>query len=118
MLEEKIIHFNFNQWERISISSRETIALKKEKSDQTTLNIVDQNATPSDLNLNMLRDLYFNYKQQNAKKTKRQLKKEVISRVKTQWCCCYKMITDFIEKKCIKQYCEHRRCYYCYNFNN
>jgi len=32
----------------------------------------------------MLRDLYFNYKQQNAKKTKRQLKKEVISRVKTQ----------------------------------
>jgi len=58
--------------------------LKRERSDQGTRSIVDRDATPSDLDLNMLRDLHYNHKQQRAKKIERQLEKEVISRVEAK----------------------------------
>ncbi len=84
MLEGKMIHSNFGRWEGVSIPSRETEALKRERSDQTTPSIADQDATSSDLDLDMLRNLCSNYKQQRAKRTKRQLEKGVISRVEAQ----------------------------------
>ncbi len=62
MLEEKTIYLNSNSWKRVNAHSRETKALKREISDQSMRIIVDRDATSSDLNLNMLRDLYYNYK--------------------------------------------------------
>jgi len=43
--------------------------------------IANQDTTSRDLNLNMLCNLCFNYKQQRTKRTKRQLEKEIISRI-------------------------------------
>jgi hypothetical protein len=86
--------------------------------DQIARSIVDLDATPSDWDLGMLRDLCNDYNQKRAEKTRRQLEEGVISRVEAEWCCRCKMMTDFVEEKCIQQYCEHRRCHYCRNFNN
>jgi len=58
--------------------------LKREKSDQTTQNIVDQDTISSNLNLNIIRDFCYSYKQQRAEKTKRQLEKKIINRVETK----------------------------------
>jgi len=84
MLEGKMIHLDSDRWEGVSTPSRETEALKRERSDQTTPSIANQDATSSDLDLNMLRDLCSNYKQQRAERTRRQLEEEVISRVEAQ----------------------------------
>jgi len=118
MLEGKTIRPDSGRREGVSTHSRETEALKRERSDQAARSIADRDATPSDLDLDMIRDLCYSYKQQRAEKTKRQLEEGVISRVEAEWCCRCKMMTDFVEEKCIKQYCEHRRCYCCRDFNN
>jgi len=118
MLEGKMIHPDSGRWEGVSTHSRETEALKRKRSDQTAPSIADQDTTPRDLDLDMLRDLCSSYKQQRAERTRRQLEEGVISRVEAEWCCRCKMMTVFVEEKCVKQYCEHRRCHYCRDFNN
>ena len=85
--------------------------------DQTARSIVDRNTTPSNPDLGMLRDLCHSYKVQRAEKMKRQLEEGVISRVQAEWCCRCKTMTDFLEEKCVTQYCEHRRCRGCRDFN-
>lgn len=62
MLEGKMIHPDSGRWERFSTHSREAEALKRK--GQTTSSIADQAATPSDLDLDMFRDLCSGYKQQ------------------------------------------------------
>ena len=119
MLKGKMIHPDSGRCTMggVSTDSGEAEVLKGERSDQTARNIADRDATPSDLDLDMLRDLCYKYNQQRAEKTRRQLEEGVISRVEAEWCCRCKMMTDFVEKKCVKQYCEHRRCHYCRDFN-
>ncbi len=93
-------------------------AMTRGGDDQTARSIVDCDATPSDRDLGMLRDLCHSYKLQRAEKTKRQIEEGVISRVEAEWCCRCKMMTDFFEEKCVTQYCEHRRCRDCHDFNS
>lgn len=57
MLEGKVINPDSGRWEGVSTHSRETEALKRERSDQSAPSIADQDATPRDLDLDMLRDL-------------------------------------------------------------
>ena len=87
------------------------------ENDQTVRSIVDCDARSSDWDLGMLRDLCHNHKLQRAEKTRRQFEEGVISRVEAKWCCHCKMMTDFFEGKCVTQYCEHKRCHYCRDFN-
>ena len=85
--------------------------------DQTTRTIIDYDATPSEWDLGVLRDLCHAYKLQHAKKAKEHVKEGVISRVKAEWCCRCKKMTDFFEENCVTQYCQHKRCHYCRDFN-
>jgi hypothetical protein len=52
--------------------------------DQIARSIVDLDATPSDWDLGMLRDLCNDYNQKRAEKTRRQLEEEIISRVEAK----------------------------------
>lgn len=67
--------------------------------------------------LGMLRDLCNDYNLKRAEKTKRQLEQGVISRVEAEWCCRCKVMTSSFQEKCLTQYCEHRRCPCCRDFN-
>lgn len=67
--------------------------------------------------LDMLRDRCHNDKLQRAERKKRQLEEGVINRVKAEWYCRCRIMTDFFEEKYVTQYCEHRRCHYCRDFN-
>lgn len=79
--------------------------------------VVNSDSTPSEWDIGKLRDECQIYKLRRAEKTEKQLEDGVINRVKAEWCCRCKVTTDFIEEKCIMQYCEHRRCCNCLNFN-
>ena len=92
-------------------------AMTREGDDQLARIVIDRNATPNNPDFGMLRDLCHNYKVQRAEKMKRQLEEGVIIRVQAEWCCRCKMMTEFFEEKCVTQYCEHRRCRYCSDFN-
>ena len=93
-------------------------AMTRGGNDQTVRSIVDCGTRSSDWDLGMLRDLYYNHKLQRAETTKRQLEEGVISRVEAEWCCRCKMMTSFSGEKCVTQYCQHRRCSYCRDFNS
>ncbi len=92
-------------------------AMTRGGDDQIARLIVDSDVTPSDWDLGVLRDSCRNYNLQRAEKTKRQLEEGVVSRVEAEWCCRCKIMTDFFEEKCVTQYCEHRRCRHCREFN-
>jgi len=62
MLEEKINNLDFDRRKSVSTHSRKIEALKRERRDQMTLSIVDQDATSRDLDSNMLRDFYLRKK--------------------------------------------------------
>jgi len=57
MLEERIINPNSSRWKSVNTHSHTIEALKRERRDQMTSSIVNQDATPRDLDSNMLRDL-------------------------------------------------------------
>lgn len=80
--------------------------------------VVDRDSTPSEWDIRKLRDECQSYELQRAEKTEKRLADAVINRVKAEWCCRYQVTTDFIEEKCIRQYCEDRRCFNCLNFNS
>jgi len=82
MLEGKTIRPDSGRREGVSTHSRETEALKRERSDQAARSIADRDATPSDLDLDMIRDLCYSYKQQRAEKTKDNLRKESLAALK------------------------------------
>jgi len=71
----------------------------------------------SDLDLDVIRETYNNYKQQEVERKRRQLEEGIISRVKVDWCCRCKITTTFAEGKCTEQYCEHKRCRHCCNLD-
>lgn len=92
-------------------------ASQREGNDQRAPYITDHNADPSSSDLDMVRSLRNSYKEQRAASTKRRFESGDISRVNVEWCCHCQITTKFAEEKCVMQYCEHKRCDCCRNFN-
>lgn len=57
MLEGRVINPDSGRWEGVSTHSRTIEALKRERRDQTAPSIANQDATPRDLDSDMLCDL-------------------------------------------------------------
>ena len=87
------------------------------ENNQTPQIIVDRGASSSDWDLIMVCNLLDNHYLKRAEKRKRDLEGGVISHVVAKWCCRCRVMTSFLEKKCVTPYCEHRRCPRCRNFN-
>ena len=92
-------------------------APKRENGDPSARSIAGPDVALSQLDFDKLRGLCYSLKQQRVEQTKRQLEEGVISRIEAEGCCRCKMMTNFSEEKCVTQYCEHRRCRDCRDFN-
>lgn len=58
--------------------------MTRKENDQMMRNIVNCDTKSDDQNLDMFREIYHNHKLQRAKKTKRQLEKEIINRIEIE----------------------------------
>ena len=73
---------------------------------------------PSDLDINMLREICKREIQQQGDKKKIHAKEEVINRVKAEWCCRCGKTPNFSNEECVGRFCQHKRCNKCLEPNH